>query len=92
VEELRDARGVAAVIAGGKLNYAYSEMDTRPDTVTAFSAWEQVPNVAPASSPDCVVTSDNTVHIVFLTAAGTIAHVYRTGVSGSWTTKDLGTF
>jgi hypothetical protein len=78
-----------AVVAGGKLYYAH---EGSINNTTFSTSWEVVPDVHPASSPDCVVTSDNTVHIVFLTAAGTIAHVYRTGVSGSWTTQDLGGF
>jgi hypothetical protein len=36
--------------------------------------------------------SDNTVHIVYLTQAGTIAHTYRTRISGNWTAADLGAF
>jgi hypothetical protein len=78
-----------AVVAGGKLYYTHEGPN---NIITSQTTWEVVPNVAPASSPDCVVTSDNTVHIVLLTAAGTIAHVSRTGVSGSWTMQDLGAF
>jgi hypothetical protein len=80
-----------AAVAGAKLYYAHS-VETDPVDTPTFSAWEQAGNVTPASSPDCVVTSDNTLHIVVLTSTGTIAHLYRTGVSGSWTTQDLGAF
>jgi len=73
-----------AVVAGGKLWYAAS--GTWWPTV--FSSWEQASTVDMASSPDCVVTSDGTVHIVALTAAGTIADVH--GKAGSFTTTDLG--
>jgi hypothetical protein len=84
-----DYRRYTAAVAGGKLYSAYSGTDW---SGTTFSAWTLAGNAVPASSPDCVVTSDNTLHIVVLTSTGTIAHVYRTGVSGSWTTQDLGSF
>ncbi len=89
-----DYRRYTAAVAGGKLYVAYSQTDWTTASVdqTTFSAWELSGNSVPASSPDCVVTADNTLHIVILTSTGTIAHVYRTGVSGSWTTQDLGTF
>jgi hypothetical protein len=91
-----DYRRYVAAVAGGKLYSAYSQTDwttgTNSGDNTIFSAWELAGSGVPASSPDCVVTSDNTVHIVLLTSTGTIAHVYRTGVSGSWTTQDLGVF
>jgi hypothetical protein len=83
-----DYRRYTAAVAGGKLYSAYSEIDG----TSTFSAWALAGSVVPASSPDCVVTSDNTLHIVLLTSSGTIAHVSRTGVSGSWTTQDLGVF
>jgi hypothetical protein len=85
-----DYRRHVAVVAGGTLYYAYSELDWTNGAT--FSAWQMAGTVAPASSPDCVVTSDNTVHIVVLTTTGTVAHVYRTGVSGSWRLQDLGAF
>jgi hypothetical protein len=91
-----DFRRYTAAVAGGKLYSAYSQTDWTTGIGTGnntiFSAWELTGNAVPASSPDCVVTSDNTVHIVVLTSSGTIAHVYRNGVSESWTTQDLGTF
>jgi len=79
-----------AVVASGKLYYAKSGTDWNSDGTTTFSAWAAVGSATPASSPDCAVTSDGTVHIVVLTSAGTVAYVH--GKSGSWLTTDLGTY
>jgi len=85
-------RHVAAV-AGGELYYAHSAKDWPTDgSAVSFSTWQRAGSAVPRSSPDCVVTSDNTVHIVLLTSTGTIADVHRTGVSGNWATTDLGSF
>jgi len=77
-----------AAIAGGKLYYTYAP--TGSNASSGFSVWELAGDAVPASSPDCTVTSDGTVHIVVLTSTGTIADVH--GNSGSWTTTNLGTF
>ena len=85
-----DYRRHIAAVASGRLYYAYSEPDW--SNGPTFSTWELTGNDIPASAPDCVVTSDNTVHIVYLTQTGTIAHVYRKGISGPWNPEDLGAF
>ena len=77
-------RHVAAV-AGGKLWYANAV-----DWLSGFSAWEQMASIDMASSPDCTVTSDSTVHVVALSTTGTVVDVH--GKSGSWTTADLGVY
>jgi len=82
-------RHLAVVGANGKLYHAPST--TADWSSITFDAWKAVGTVAnAASAPDCVVTSDGTVHIVVLTATGTVVDVY--GKSTSWTTKDLGGF
>jgi hypothetical protein len=76
------ARHLAAV-AGGKLWYSRA-------ADLGFSAWEQMGSVDVASSPDCTVTSDSTVHVIALTTAGSVVDVH--GKSGSWTATDLGVY
>jgi hypothetical protein len=79
-----------AAVANGKLYVANTGVDWSVSPV-AFTAWATAGTATPASSPDCVVTSDGTVHIVMVTSTGTVARIYRKG-TGSWTTQDLGTF
>jgi hypothetical protein len=80
-------------IAGNKLYVARTDADWTSNTgAIGITAWATAGSLTPASSPDCVVTSDGTVHIVVLTSNGTIARVSRKGTTGSWTTQDLGAF
>jgi hypothetical protein len=79
-----------AGVANGKLYVASTDIDWS-STPTTFTAWATAGSATPASSPDCVVTSDGTVHIVMVTSTGTVARIYRKG-SAAWTTQDLGTF
>jgi hypothetical protein len=74
-----------AAVAGGKLWYSKAV-----DWMSSFSAWEQMGTLDVASSPDCTVTTDGTVHVVALSTAATIIDVH--GKSGSWTTTDLGAY
>ena len=72
-----------AVAAGGQLWYS------RTSSITAaFSSWTPIAD-APASSPDCFVTgAQSVVHVVTLTAAGTLREVSGNGTA--WTVTDLG--
>jgi hypothetical protein len=74
-----------AAVAGGRLWYSRAV-----DWLSNFSAWEQIGSIDVASSPDCTVTGDSTVHVVALSTAGTVVDVH--GKSGSWTTTDLGVY
>ena len=74
-----------AAVAGGKLWYS-----NEVGWGAGYSAWEQMGSVDVASSPDCTVTGDSTVHVVALSTAGTAVDVH--GKSGSWTTTDLGVY
>ena len=69
--------------AGGQLWYS------RTSSITAaFSSWTPIAD-APASSPDCFVTgAQSVVHVVTLTAAGTLREVNGNGTA--WTVTDLG--
>ena len=74
-----------AVVAAGKLWYAEAVAWGEN-----FAPWEQMGSIDVASSPDCTVTSDSTVHVVALSTAATVVDVH--GSSGSWTATDLGAY
>jgi hypothetical protein len=57
---------------------------------TGWSGWEKMSDTPVASAPDCTVTWDDTVHVVALTPAGSVLHVW--GAPGSFSANDLGTY
>jgi len=73
-----------AAVAGGRLWYAR----TASITMEAFSSWTMVANDA-ASSPDCtVIGAESVVHVVVLSAVGTVLDVNGNGTN--WVATDLG--
>jgi hypothetical protein len=69
--------------AGGQLWYTKT-----PSITSAFSPWSAIAD-APATSPDCVVTGDQSVvHVVTLTNTGTLREVSGKGID--WAVTDLG--
>jgi hypothetical protein len=69
--------------AGGQLWHSRTSLIT-----AAFSSWTPIAD-GPASSPDCVVTGDQgIVHVVTLSAAGTLREV--SGNGAAWAVTDLG--
>jgi hypothetical protein len=80
--------GVSSVnvvaVAGGRLWYARTSSITSP-----FSSWTMIAMEA-ASSPDCVVAGGpgSIVHVVTLSAAGTVLDINGKGTS--WVATDLG--
>src|SRR4030095_12867362 len=71
-------------VAGGQLWYAKTD-----SIISPFSSWAMIANDA-ATSPDCAVAGgpDSIVHVVTLSAAGTVLDV--NGKGSSWVVTDLG--
>jgi hypothetical protein len=57
---------------------------------TGWGGWEKMSDTPVASAPDCTVTWDDTVHVVALTATGSVLHAW--GAPGNFSANDLGTY
>jgi hypothetical protein len=75
--------GHLVVVAGDHLWHTMS-------SPAGWGGWEKMSDTPVASAPDCTVTWDDTVHVVALTATGSVLHAW--GTPGNFSANDLGTY